>query len=140
MRTNLLICLLLLATIGRAQEYVVPADAPANLQLAAQQGESLKLRIIALDRKPVTSVTVHYRPMGRGNWRKLPATHVARAVYEAVLPPAHEDFEYYIASANQFVWPATAPRLNHTVIVTEIRNLRRMQPLGFGLSHSQPSS
>jgi hypothetical protein len=95
---------------------------------AAQQGESLKLRIIALDREPVPSVTAHYRPMDRGDWRKLPAKHVARAAFAAVLPPAHEDFEYYITSANHLVWPATAPQISQTVIVTEIRNLRQMQP------------
>ena len=53
----------------------------------------------------------------------VPATHVARAVYRAQLPPAMEDFEYNVvaepASGRQLVWPAAAPEINHTVVVSE---------------------
>jgi hypothetical protein len=86
------------------------------------RGEALTLKIIALDQQPVKSVAVHLRPLGRGEWKTIPASHVARAVYQAQLPPAQDDFEYYISgettSGKQLVWPATAPDINQTVIIT----------------------
>jgi hypothetical protein len=82
------------------------------------KGESLKVKIIALDKRPVKSVVVHQRPLGKGDWQTIPATHVARAVYEAKLPAAQDDFEYYITDGKDLVWPATAPQLNQTVVVT----------------------
>ena len=79
-------------------------------------GESLTLKIIAL---PATQPTVHFRPLGQGEWKEIPATHVARAVYKAELPAAREDFEYYITAGEKLVWPATAPSLNQTVVILE---------------------
>ncbi len=88
----------------------------------AVEGETLQLKIIALDRQPVSSVTVHVRPLGRGEWRDIPATHVGRAVYKAALPAAAEDFESRISAATAsdgpLAWPPTAPRINQTVVVT----------------------
>jgi hypothetical protein len=81
------------------------------------RGESLKLKIIALDKQPMKSVTVHFRPLGKGGWQTIPATHLARAVYEVKLPAAQDDFEYYVTAGNALVWPATAPQLNQTVVV-----------------------
>ena len=86
---------------------------------AATKGECLTLRIIALDKQPVKSVTAHLRPLGTGEWREIPASHIARAVYEAKLSAARDDFEYYITAGDALVWPATAPQLNQTVVVTE---------------------
>jgi len=83
------------------------------------RGEVTTLKIIALDRQPVESATVHLRPLGKGASQEIPATHLARAVFEAKLPPAQEDFEYYITAGQNLIWPATAPALNQTVIVTE---------------------
>jgi hypothetical protein len=86
------------------------------------RGELVSLKIIALDKAPVKSVTVRVRPFG-GAWQAIPATHLGRAVYEAKLPPPQDDFEYHItaetAGGQQLVWPATAPSLNQTVVVTE---------------------
>ena len=86
------------------------------------RGEALPLKIIALDKTPVKSVTVKVRPLG-GEWQAIPATHLGRAVYEAMLPPPQDDFEYHItaetAGGQQLVWPATAPGLNQTVVVTQ---------------------
>jgi hypothetical protein len=84
---------------------------------SAGQGESLKLRIIALDKEPVKSVTVKIRPLGQGAWQTIPATHLARAVFEATLPAARGDFEYYVTAGKGLIWPATTPRLNQTVVV-----------------------
>jgi hypothetical protein len=89
----------------------------------AHKGEQLDLRIIALDKQPVKSVSVHIRPLGHGNWQTIEAKHVARAVYEAKLPVAQDDFEYnveaFTGAGQKIVWPRTAPTLNQTVIVTE---------------------
>jgi hypothetical protein len=86
-------------------------------------GEALPLRIIALDKQPVKSVSVHLRPLGGGKWKKVTAKHIARAVYQANLPSAKKDFEYYVATetanGQKLVWPATAPAMNQTVVVTE---------------------
>jgi hypothetical protein len=80
----------------------------------ANKGESLTLKIIAL---PATQPTVHVRSLGKGEWKEIPATHIARGVYEAKLPAAQEDFEYYITAGDKLVWPATAPQMNQTVVV-----------------------
>lgn len=81
------------------------------------QGEALALRILALDQQPVDGVTVHLRPLGKGAWLTIPAKHLARAVFEAKLPAAQADFEYYITTGKNLIWPATAPQLNQTVVV-----------------------
>ena len=90
---------------------------------SAAQGERLTLPIIALARHPVKSLVVKTRPLGRGAWRTLKADHVARAVYRASLPAAADDFEYYVemrtTDGSTLVWPAAAPNLNHTVVITE---------------------
>jgi hypothetical protein len=94
-----------------------------TVRSVADKGESLTLRIIALDRQPVGSVSVKHRPLGSGQWQTFPATHLARAVWQARLPAATEDFEYYLeaqtADAKPLHWPATAPQLNQTVVIRE---------------------
>jgi hypothetical protein len=114
----------------------LPADAqpcpdyrgPARLVVltarsSQRTGEALPLRIIALDKQPVKSVSVHVRPLGTGKWKEIPATHRARAVYEAKLAAATEDFEYFVetqtAGGQTLRWPATTPALNQTVVITE---------------------
>ena len=84
------------------------------------EGELLKLKIIAIDKEPMQSVAVRLRPLGKDDWRTIPAAHIARAVYEARLPAAEDDFEYYVSAATAggktVLWPAAAPRLNQTVV------------------------
>jgi len=86
-------------------------------------GESLPLRIVALDKQPVKYVSIGRRPLGSGKWKRISAKHLARAVYEAKLPAANEDFEYYVTaetvSGQKLIWPATAPAMNQTVVVSE---------------------
>lgn len=97
-----------------------------------EPGESLTLKVIIIapggeQRKP-TPATGHvlWRPMGRGAFSKMPLTHVARGVYRAELPPmpaGTEAFEYYIEAnheATRLVYPATAPAMNQTVVVSSI--------------------
>jgi hypothetical protein len=83
--------------------------------------EALMLKIIALDNQSVKSLSVKVRPFGSTIWLTVPSRHLARAVHEATLPPAQDDFEYYItaetAAGQTLVWPATAPDLNQSVII-----------------------
>ena len=64
-------------------------------------GEALQLKILVLDQQPVQSVSVHIRPLAKGEWRTIEASHLARSAWQAKLPPATEDFEYSI------VWVCT---------------------------------
>ena len=63
------------------------------------KGEPLKLKIIALDKEAGKSVVVNLRRLGKGDWQMIPAKHLARGVYEADLPEAEDDFEYYITAS-----------------------------------------
>jgi hypothetical protein len=97
-------------------------DGPARLAVlgargALTRGESQTLRLLAIGGAPAKTITLHVRPLGGGEWKKIPVTPVARAVYEAKLPAASEDFEYYATADNGVTWPATAPEIPHTVIV-----------------------
>jgi hypothetical protein len=89
------------------------------------RGETLKLKIMVLDKQPATSVTVHIRPLGQGAWQTIPAAHLARAVYEATFPAVPDDFEYYVSAetsgGRKLVWPVTAPQRNQTVVLADIR-------------------
>ena len=85
------------------------------------KGEALTLKIIALNNQPVKSLSVKIRPLGSASWQTIPSRHLARAVYEATLPPAQDDFEYHItaetAAGQTLFWPATAPDLNQSVVI-----------------------
>jgi len=85
------------------------------------KGEALTLKIIALDKEAARNVTVQIRPLGSGEWKAIPATQLARAVWNATLPAATDDFEYRIvaesATGANLTWPATAPEMNQTVVV-----------------------
>jgi hypothetical protein len=108
------------ADCAPSRQYAGPARLIVpTVRSVANKGESLKVKIIAVDKQPVKSVVVHQRPLGKGDWQTIPAKHVARAVYEARLPAAQDDFEYYITAGKDLVWPATAPQLNQTVVVAE---------------------
>jgi hypothetical protein len=85
--------------------------------------ESLQLNAIVLDNQPGQNVALFWRPMGKEKFSKIPFKHIGRAVYSATLPATAEDFEYYITAettaGKKLVWPATAPEMNQTVVVTE---------------------
>jgi hypothetical protein len=77
--------------------------------------------VVALDREPAKEVTIHVRPLGRGDWQSLQATHLGRAVWRADLPGAADDYEYFLdartADGKTLRWPAGAPELAQTVVV-----------------------
>jgi hypothetical protein len=87
------------------------------------KGEALQLPIIALDKTPVKSVVVKIRPLGKGDWQSIAAKHLGRAVWQATLPAATDDFEYQVeaetANGKKLAWPPTAPQMNQTVVITE---------------------
>jgi hypothetical protein len=95
-----------------------------TLKSILEAGEELSFKVIFLDRQPPRGLSLYYRPMGRGKFRPLALTHVARGVYLATLP-AHEPhvvaLEYYLRAdthAGQTVlFPATAPTINQTVVI-----------------------
>jgi hypothetical protein len=103
-------------------------NAPARLTVltvrsSIAKGETLRLPIIALDKTQVKSVVVKIRPLGKGDWQTLAAKHLGRAVWQATLPAATDDFEYQVeaetANGKKLAWPPTAPQMNQTVVDTE---------------------
>jgi len=97
-------------------------------------GEALNLQAIFLpsDGRRAQDVALYWRQLGSTDFARVPLRHVARGVYEGGLPAAsiRDDFEYYLqANCNvgtrpdgsplQLVlrFPATAPKLNQTVVV-----------------------
>jgi hypothetical protein len=109
----------------------IPADANPSMEyngppvmmvdairtnLYGDESLNLKVRIIG---KP-DSVTIYYRSLGEGKYKSKALTHIARGVYALTLPPQPGDFEYYLeaqTSADQIVYPVTAPNQNQTVVV-----------------------
>lgn len=64
-----------------------------------------------------------WRPLGGGEFRRIPLQHVNRSVYSVVLPAQisqGDDFEYYLAArlpnGRTLHYPPTAPELNQTVV------------------------
>jgi hypothetical protein len=106
--------------VNPKQTYTGPARLVVpTVRTAVKLDEGLTLKIIALAPQPVKSVTVKCRPLGAKKWQEISATHLGRAVFEAKLPAAREDFEYCITAGENLVWPATAPEINQTVVVAE---------------------
>ncbi len=103
-----------------------------TVRTVAEPGEALALKAMVLtpgcgkgdDGAP--AVTLHWRPMGKGDFAKVPLRHVARRVYRGTLPAAPAGataVEYYLeaeAGGTKLVWPATAPALNQTVVTSEV--------------------
>jgi hypothetical protein len=92
-----------------------------NPRTTLSAGESQTLKVVAMASSPTSSVRILMRPLGGKEWRTVPATHVARAVWKASLPPAEADFEYFLeaqtADGKNLRWPASAPEMNQTVVV-----------------------
>ena len=89
-----------------------------------EAGESLTLKVLLPAAKPPKTASLFWRPLGQGHFTEIPLTHVARAVYRVSLPaPSGETtaLEYYVQASwddgPTLVYPATAPRLNQTVVV-----------------------
>jgi hypothetical protein len=89
-------------------------------------GEDLKLKIIILAQNQPKDAALYWRPMGKGKYNRIALTHIARGVYSVKIPAQQikTDLEYYVkASSNDgqtVSFPATAPNINQTVIVSEL--------------------
>ena len=88
--------------------------------------EDLTLRVVLVNAGESAQAVLRWRPLGRGRFSQMPLEHVARGVYTVTLPATQfktQDFEYYLAAksagGDTLVFPATAPRLNQTVIVMQ---------------------
>ena len=90
-------------------------------------GEPLTLKVIYLDSQPPRELALWWRPLGKGKFRRVPASHVARGVHKVTLPPHKNDncVEYYLRAVarngSALVFPPTAPRLNQTVVIVPSR-------------------
>jgi hypothetical protein len=86
-------------------------------------GEDLNLKAIVLAPNQPRDVAIYLRTMGKGSYKRIPCTHVARGVYSVRIPAdtIQNDFEYYVqahsADGREMIFPATAPNINQTVIV-----------------------
>jgi hypothetical protein len=104
-----------------SKTYTGPARlAVPTVRTLAARNETLNIKVFALDRQPVVSVKLCWRPLGAGAFEEMPLKREARAVYFAQLK-VRADVEYYIQAetiaGKQLVWPATAPQLNQTVLM-----------------------
>jgi len=98
-----------------------------------EEGEKLAIKIIILDNKKAKEAALFWRTIGKTKFNKIKLKHIARAVYSADLPVLDETIEYYIkaktADGKQLIWPATAPELNQTIIISqgESRNVANLK-------------
>jgi hypothetical protein len=94
-----------------------------TVRTSAARGEVLALKVILLSSQPPREAALFWRPMGQGEFARVPLTHVARGVYTVRFPPAgaQADMEYYVEAPFEGVgpvrFPATAPTTNQCVIV-----------------------
>ena len=86
-------------------------------------GEDLKLKIIFLDKHKPEDAALYWRPMGRGDFKKIALNHVARGVYSVEINADRiqkRDLEYYVkvspAEAADLTFPAGGLRMTQTVV------------------------
>jgi len=94
-----------------------------TLRSSIDAEERVTLKIIALAAKPVKSVVIHWRPLGKGKWRDIPGECVARTVYKATLPEPGDELaiEYFVSviddEGNEHFAPATGRDLPYSMVV-----------------------
>jgi hypothetical protein len=86
-------------------------------------GEPLTLTVLLLSEQMPRGGRLYWRKLGQGGFQALPLEHVTRGVYRVRLPmpaTAGADLEYYVQMTDfrgeKLHWPATAPRINHTLV------------------------
>jgi hypothetical protein len=95
---------------------------------AVYAGEPLRIKTLAISEQPLKSAALYWRPLGKGAFRRITLGHVSRGVYLASLPPADDRdlaIEYFLkatpAKGPPVYYPATAPKLNQTVVIMPVR-------------------
>ena len=95
-----------------------------TLRSVLEAGEQLSLKAILLDQRPPRKFSLHYRPLGHGQFAVLELTHLARGVYRVQIPaqkPEVAAWEYFLQSetfaGQSLVFPPTAPTINQTVVI-----------------------
>ncbi len=85
------------------------------VRTALKPREPLTLPVIVVGMAP-TDASLAWRPLGAGEFKKVPLSHVARGAYSVTLPAeaTQADLEYYVqvsaADGRTLRFPATAPR------------------------------
>jgi len=91
---------------------------------SAVRGEVLRLEVLILASTAIRDASLYWRPMGTGEFNKVPLTHVARGVYSVSFPSdgVHDSaLEYFVRAVadgdDAVVFPSTAPAINQTIVV-----------------------
>ncbi len=89
-----------------------------------RSNEDLRLKVCVLSESELQEGVLCWRPMDRGEFKRVTLQHVSRGVYEVELSAkaiAGEDFEYYIevknADGEEGYFPAAAPQQCQTVVL-----------------------
>jgi hypothetical protein len=83
------------------------------------RGEALNLKVIVLTAGWPAVAGLHWRELGKGEFKVAPLLNVARGVYRAACPETDKDLEYFvkvIVNSEEVYFPPPAPRLNQTVV------------------------
>jgi len=94
-----------------------------TLRGSLSAGEVLQLKVIILAADTPKDAALYFRPIGKGNYNKIPLTHISRSVYSARIPAnrIETDIEYYVevntTDGQKGTFPATAPNINQTVVI-----------------------
>jgi hypothetical protein len=94
-----------------------------TVRSSLSSGEDLQLKVIILTAAAPKDAALYFRPMGIGNFKKIPLTHISRSVYTAQIPTRRigTDLEYYIkvntTDGQKSTFPTTAPDINQTVVI-----------------------
>lgn len=122
------------STITRILDCSLPAetairtsyDGPPRLFVSSvcsqwNSGEPMEIRPFVLSSPAIRNVSLFWRPLGQGGFRKSKAVHTARHAYRVTIPePAEGCVEYYLraelADGKTIYHPVTAPGMNNTVV------------------------
>ncbi|MHB1457803.1 MAG: malectin domain-containing carbohydrate-binding protein, partial [Armatimonadota bacterium] len=118
------------AEMTPSQQYSGPARIIVpTVRSLVEPGESLRLKVIIIGEATDGKLpfgSLFWRPLGQGTYAQIPLRHVSRRVYETILPAQKGSsiIEYYIHAKcgnMNLVYPATAPGINQTVIVSAVK-------------------
>ncbi len=101
-------------------------DGPPRLFVSSvctqwNSGEPMEIRPFVLSSSAVRQVSLFWRPLGKGGFRKMTAAHIARNAYRVTVPePVDGCVEYYLRAelvdGKMIHHPVTAPGMNSTVV------------------------